>query len=358
MTKISSFVYFRTNQSLSIDPGEDLSCPLNFVLFDRTCYYIDRTFLYNTGSAERLCYEKNSNSTLVKFDSHQWGNINTTKFLGRMYNDLLLEFFYYLLEKKFLEQIIDESNRKNWLRLLLGDKNDPNECVLRYFARASGTFTVFQRCNTGGHPVCQSEPIRMKTIPDQTYSSSKIETTTAVITTTSLCESCTTNTPADGYLLSNQTIINRVSVNETVNATNSTQTKDKHSAYRSLLVILTGPGLALLIFLIGIALLIRYLRQNHVPQSRRSSIVDIRRTKRSSTTVTAGDTPTTPAVLPTYLRLPRVSFSESDMLLPIDNSLPSNGETIELLPANKPHVINVDNRISENEDETTTATIE
>lgn len=317
------------------------------------CYYIDRTFLYNTRSAERLCYEKNSNSTLVKFDSHQWGNINTTKFLGRMYNDLLLEFFYYLLEKKFLEQVADESSRKNWLRLLLGDQNDPNECVLRYFARASGTFTVFQRCNTGGHPVCQSEPIRMKIISNQTYSTSTTTTTTAVITTSFLCESCTTNTPA---LLTNPTISNRILVNETANVTNKTQVKEKHSAYRSLIVILTGPGLALLIFLVGIALLIRYLRQNHIPQSRRSSVVDIRRTKRSSTTVTAGDTPATPAVLPTYLKLPRVSFSESDMLLSIDNSLPSNGETIELLPANRTQV---NHRISGNtDDETISATVE
>ena len=290
-----------------------------------------------------------------------------------MYNDVLLEFFYYILEKIFLEQTIDESPiRKNWLRLLLGDRNDPNECVLRYFARASGTFTVFQRCNTGGHPVCQCEPIRTKIIPTETSTSRKTDTTTMTTTTTtttssssssifttttSICISCTTNTPAGGYFSTNQTIINHISANGT---SNSTRTKNKHSVYRPLLVILTGPGLALLIFIIGIAFLIRHLRHNHPPQSRRSSVADIRRTKRSSTTVTVGDNPPTPAVLPTYLKLPRVSFSESDMLLPFDNSAPSNGETFELLPSAQSHVLNTDNRTNENnkDEQTNRTTVE
>jgi hypothetical protein len=381
---LSQLNIFRNNVSDHDPIDEILSCPPEFILFNKMCYYIHLSFIYNTQSGERLCYNQNSNSTLVKFDSHEWGNINTTRFLGRMYNDILLEFFYYYLEKNLFHQSMNESNTKHWLRLLIGDKNDPNECVLRYFTRSLGAFTIFHRCNNGGHPICQCEPIRTK-IPlrissNQTGSdinNSKIETNTESTTTTqiivlnstdvsilpnttipSICENCTTYSIPDEDLINDEIKIDfdsdNISLIESPNApSNKTSTK-----YRPLIVILTGPVLAILILLIGIGVLLRYLRRNHGSYSTRNSVTNARRTKRSSTTVTISDIPNTPAVLYTRLKPPRLSITttETDMLLPLDNSI-RNDDHIELLPATKVQVITAENKINEDDEETVYATL-
>jgi hypothetical protein len=321
-----------------------LSCPFGFILFNKICYYIHLSFVDNIQNGERLCYNQNSNSTLVKFDSHEWGNINTTRFLGRRYEDILLEFFYYLLEKKLLEQTIDESSGKNWLRLLLGNKNDPNECVLRYFIRSSGAFTTVDPCVNGGHPVCQCEPIRTKISSLSNTNNSSIETTSSFdtsplsITTMPICENCTTEPLADEEPLNNGArIVPKAQSNMKL-------------TYQPLLVILSGPGLALLILLVGVALLIRHLRKNRGSYSRRSSIIGSHRMKRSSTILTNSDVPGTPSVLYTSLKSRQIPLTDDDMLLPFDNSIRVNSETIELLSSNKVQILNDDeNKINDEE---------
>jgi hypothetical protein len=288
--------------------------------------------------------------------SQEWGNKNATRFLGRTFDDILLEFFYYLLEKKLYNQTINEANKKHWLRLFLSDKNDPNECVLRYFDRSSGAFTILHQCNNGGHPVCQCQPIRIK-IPSiiETISNknnSFIETTTTQIivlnstnlltTIESICENCTTNLLADEDLVNNETKIDsESSYNISIEMTTE-KSKKKFFIYRPLLIILTGPALAFVIFFIGVGLLIRHLRQNHGSYSMHSSMtVDCHRTKRSSTILTTSDLPNTPAVLYTRLKAPRISSTETDMLLPLDNSISPNDDNIEMLLPTKLQVINV-----------------
>ncbi len=267
-------------------------------------------------------------------------------------------------------QSINQSGNKHWLRLLLGEKNNPNECVLRYFARSLGGFTLLHRCNDGGHPVCQCEPIRTiisinQTIPNTNNSPIEIKaestTTTqlAVLNSTVLsnktilpiCENCSTSSPiADEDLFNNETEINSESYNITLIEITTEQSKKKYLKYEPLIMLLTGPILGLIVLCIGIGLLIWRLRRNHESYSTRSSIMRGRRTKRSSTTVTTSDVPNTPVVLYTRLKPPRVSSPESTMLLPLDNSLPDD-DHIEFLPATKLQVINDENEIKEDDDE-------
>jgi hypothetical protein len=134
----------------------NITCPTGFILFNNLCYYVDTSPVSNTGTGEQVCSAKYENSTLVKFDLHELSNTDTTEFLGRAFDDILLELFYYELEKKL---IIETGTSKHWLRLLLGNNNDESECVLRYFNRSTGGFTISYRCNEGGYPVCQSQPI-------------------------------------------------------------------------------------------------------------------------------------------------------------------------------------------------------
>ncbi len=99
----------------------------------------------------------------------------------------------------------------------------------------------------------------------------------------------------------------------------------------------------MIILFIGIASLIRHLRQNHDSYSRRTSTADsLHRTKRSSTVITASDIPSTPAVLYTRLKPPRIPSTEKDMLLPLDNSLSPNDDHIEMLSATKIPIITPD----------------
>ncbi|CAF1505736.1 unnamed protein product, partial [Rotaria sordida] len=110
----------------------NISCPSEFVLFNNMCYYVHTYFIFNILNGERVCSDKYSNSTLVKFKSHGWANVNATRFLGRSFDDIRLEFFYYQLENKLINESKNDTNKKHWLRLLLGDKTDHNDCILRY----------------------------------------------------------------------------------------------------------------------------------------------------------------------------------------------------------------------------------
>ncbi|CAF4701396.1 unnamed protein product [Rotaria sp. Silwood1] len=375
-----------TNNESELIVDEILSCPSEFVLFNKICYYVHSSFIYNIRSGERLCYNQHPNSTLVKYDSHEWGNINATRFLGRTLADILIEFFYYLLENKLLIESIDASNRKHWLRLLFGDRNDPNECVLRYFARLTGSFTTFYHCNNGGHPVCQCEPIRTiipKIIPiDETIShirnsqtenkteSIDITSTTQIIvvnstdmlilsnkTSLSLCENCTTNTLANESLVNNNhTEINSTSYNDALLGIPDGQFKMNYSNYQPLIVILTGPILAFAILIVGIALLIHHVRGTHESFSTNSSIVGTRRTKRSSTMMTTSDFPSTSGALYARFKPSGLPFSEIDTFIPVDNSTP-NEYNMELLPTLKVQVTDGENKIKEDDEEFFYATL-
>jgi hypothetical protein len=79
--------------------------------------------------------------------------------------------------------------------------------------------------------------------------------------------------------------------------------------------------------------------------------------KRSSTILTTSEVPDTPSVLYTRLKPPRISLTENDMMLPLDNSIPSNGETIELLSSTKVQILNDKNKINENDEEPFYATL-
>ena len=86
--------------------------------------------------------------------------MNGKNLLGRTFDDVLLELFYYELEKK-LPKIEGDSSRK-WPKLLIGSKSDENRCVLRYFTSSTGGFNISSNCYEGGNPVCQFPPISIK----------------------------------------------------------------------------------------------------------------------------------------------------------------------------------------------------
>jgi hypothetical protein len=345
---------FRQNEK-QFSIVNNFSCPTNFILFNNICYYIDTSFVYNIPHGEQFCSNKYSNSTLVKFNSHEWGNINSTRFLGRKLDDILLEFFYYQLEKKFIIETKNNTNRKHWLRLLIGDKNNYNECTLRYFTRSSGAFTGVHQCNHGGHPVCQCQPILINEIKkeiDITTESSTREITVpstreiTVSSTTDITVSKSTSLP----IVSNETILpigdngTNLPPDEDLNNETSTafisnhnstlmQSKTSRSNYRPLLMIITGLLLALIILLISIVFLIRYVRRSHGSYSTSSNRIGLfHRRKRSSTPATSNDTSNTPAVL--YSRLksaPPSIIIDADMTNPLDNSI-TNDDNVQLLP--------------------------
>lgn len=355
---------------------ENRTCPPDYLLFNRVCYFVHSSFVSSLRSGEYLCSNQSINSTLVKFSSHEWSNINGTRFFGRTRYDILLEVFYYQLEPKLLTQASNATRTKHWLRLLLGDKHDPDECVLRYFTRASGAFTTLHRCFHGGHPVCQSEPIPKKivgippvretsrspeitrgvvtdsaTVPSSSSSSLPTSTTTAEITlpitltpndslilsnetSLAMCDNCSTNLLADEDLANNetsmeeQTFLNITSENVTVLAHGSSEN------YRSLLMIISGPLFALILLLIGVAFLVRYVRRIHGSYSPgQPTLLPSRRRKRRSTTSPASsDVSNAPAVL--YTRLQSASSlinADPDLIHPSGHSV-SNEDQIQLLP--------------------------
>lgn len=193
-----------------------------------------------------MCVDRYINSTLVQFQSQQWGNVNSTRFLGRTLDDTLLELFYYQLEQKLIMENRNETKSKHWLRLLIGEKSNENECVLRYFIRSSGAFTILHQCNQGGHPVCQTQPIAII--------EPEIETTTTTTTTVG-----STLVPllekADEDLVNNETEIDSTTI----------ETIIPRSNHRSLLRIVILSLLAfLVIVLMTIALIVvRHLRRSH-----------------------------------------------------------------------------------------------
>ena len=361
---------------------ENLTCPPAYLLFNRLCYFVHSSFVSGLRSGEHLCSSQYINSTLVKFSSHEWSNINGTRFFGRTRYDTLLEVFYYQLEPKLLTQTSNATRTKHWLRLLLGDKHDPDECVLRYFTRASGAFTTLHRCFHGGHPVCQSDPILKKivvipparetsrspeitrgiltdssTVPSSSSSSSTpptFSTTTAITlpitlpitltpndslilsneTSLAMCDNCTTNLLADEDLSNNetsmeeQTFLNITLANGTLLAHSSSEN------YRSLLMIISGPLFALILLLIGVVFLVRYVRRIHGSYSpgQTTLLPSHRRKRRSTTSPTASDVSNAPAVL--YTRLQSTSSSinaDPDLLHPSGHSM-SNEDHIQLLP--------------------------
>ncbi|CAF0790538.1 unnamed protein product [Rotaria sp. Silwood1] len=337
------------------------SCPSEFVLFNNKCYYVHISFVFNILHGERLCSNKYSNSTLVKFNFHEWDNVNTSRFLGRSFDDVRLEFFYYELETRLLSESKNDTNTKHWLRLLLGDKTNHNDCVLRYFIRSSGAFTAFHRCNHGGHPVCQCEPIRNNMLKiilinetqnnisqiknDSLETNIKIESSTIDLTlpvlsnSTNLsitsdetiipiCDNCT-NIIADEDLLNNETNIDYKSNSSNI----LTTTKPQRSNYRRLVMIVTGSLITFIIFITGIVFLIRYIRQTCGSYSIRNGTRDPSRGKqRRSTGTIPNDVSNRPTVV--YSRLksrPPSTTMDVDMMHAFNISS-GNDDTVQLLP--------------------------
>jgi hypothetical protein len=289
----------------------------------------------------------------MKYDSHDWGNVNTTRFLGRSFDDILLEVFYYQLEQRLIIEFKNETKKKHWLRLLLGDKNDKNECILRYFIRSSSAFTILYRCEPGGHPVCQCQPEILKinspqidikpesttttttemVIVSNSTNSSQIDikpesttTTTAMMivsnstnpsneTIIPICDNCT-NIIADEDLLINETSTDFI----------LTKSKTQRSNSQRFLMMVTVPLLASVILIIGSIFLIRHVRRSRGSYAIRTS----RRAKPTSTP--SPNTSNPPSVL--YTRLipsPPSITMDADMTLPFDNSIIID-DNVQLLP--------------------------
>ncbi|CAF1577156.1 unnamed protein product [Didymodactylos carnosus] len=343
------------NNEQQLSVADDFTCPSEVVLFNGMCYFVHTSFVDNIQDGEHICHTQYSNSNLVKFDSHEWGNVNATQFLGRSLDDTLLEFFYYQLEKTLTLESTNNNNnnnnnntnKKHWLRLLIGDKMQTNECVLRYFNRSFGAFTFFRSCNESGYPVCQSKTIRRE-IPkpilvsetinniSQTKNDSQVDFNTEPFITTSATETIlpVSSNYTDLIISSNETILS--------------QLKSPHSSPLRLITI-TGALLALIIFIVGSIFLGRYLRRSRGSYSTRSSIVGLsRRTKHSSTTRPSSDIPNTPAVL--YARLQSSPPpTDTDMSVPFDNKLLIDGR-VELLPISTNQTRNIQNSKIEEEE--------
>jgi hypothetical protein len=308
-----------------------MSCPVGFILFNNLCYYVDTSFVDNIRDGEQICSDKYQNSSLVKFDSHQWGNANTTRFLGRIFDDILLELFYYQLEKKLISET---KTNKHWLRLLVGDKNDENKCILRYFTRSTGAFNISRHCNNSGHPVCQSQPIWINETINNSLESITVEIPLQILT----------NGTADEDLDSNE---------DTIDDSNSTsiQAKKSSSKYRSWLIIII-VSLLTLIILIGTPFLVCYLRQGHGSYSIRTRRKRSNSpTKKSSTTATSNETSNTPSVLYTRLQTSSSIPMDVDMTNSFDNLI-INDDHIHLLPPSiHPHNLHESVIVENNEDE-------
>ena len=317
-----------------------ITCPSGFILFNRMCYFLHTSFVYNRQFAEHACENDAQNSTLVKFASHEWANIiDSMKLLGRTKEDSLLESMYYHLENKLANHSSHNYTRKQWLRMLLGNHNDTDGCVIRYFSRTTGAFSVLHQCANGGHPVCQMPPlgssfstvkpsnrtIALPSIFDDddslaiTRESTTTTTTTRIYNSTSLsiCDNCSIEAPVDDALPLNETRKgNQTSGNASAELVADSQ-RYRYRKYQPLVLILSGPVLALILLVVGISILIYYLQNNRDSYSTRGSIngPPSRRTRRSSTAVTFSDLPNTPTVLFTRTK-PTVEVStELDTLL-------------------------------------------
>lgn len=230
---------------------DNITCPSDFVLFNNLCYYVDTSFAYSIQHGRQVCADRFINASLVQFQSQQWGNVNSTRFLGRALDDTLLELFYYQLEQKLLTEDRNETKSKHWLRLLIGEKSNENECILRYFIRSSGAFTILHQCNQGGHPVCQTQPIAI------------IETSTTTTTTTTVRSTFVPQyEKADEDLVNNET-----EIESTIDLPNSTfiQTiipRSNHRAWLRILILSFLACLSIVLILISL-IVIRHLRRSH-----------------------------------------------------------------------------------------------
>ncbi|CAF1293841.1 unnamed protein product [Adineta steineri] len=334
---------------------DNITCPTEFVLFNNMCYYVHTSFVYNIQSGEEICSRKYVNSTLVRLNSHNWGNINVTRFLGRTYDDILLEFFYYQLEKTMKIESTTNTTKKHWLRLLFEDKTPGNECVLRYFIHSLGAYTLLHRCSAGGHPVCQCEAIQ-KTIPKiKLYD----EFTTNSLEINNRIDS-TTTTPSDiilpilanltnSSILSNESIIrnntDRISDEDLLNNetnldyrfNNNTliQSKSQSTNYQPILMMIAAPLLALIMLGIGAIFFLPYIRRSRGSYSTGNNILSsTRRLQRSSTETTSIGKSNPPAVLYSKLRSSLSSTpTDINMLHPFDNSITiEDDDDIQLLP--------------------------
>ena len=289
------------------------------MLFNNLCYSVATSFVYDIEQGEQLCANKYSNSTLVKFNFHDWANVNTTRYVLVEHSMIsYLKFFIIKSKKKFsLKQKI----RKHWLRLLIADRNNSNECVLRYFNRSLGAFTFLHRCADGGHPVCQSQPIPMPSAAEIGPSSTTDKSLT-ISPNPNTPLSISNDTIADEDLINNETIIDFIS--NLNNISTPVGAKKSNRYYGFLFIILVGLILAFSIFSIALILLIRYCRRSHGSYSTQNrGFRPLRRAQNSSATSTSNDTSSnTPAVL--YSRLkstPPTITIETDMADPFDDNV-------------------------------------
>ena len=319
---------------------------MNFVLFNKICYSIPTTFVTDLANGERICDDEHPESTLVKFHSHQSDNINVTRFLGRSFDDVLLEFFHYQLEEKVKFRSTSSSTKKQWLRLLLGNTSDPKACVLRHFNRVSGGFLMHSSCTNGGYPVCQCQPVRKKvtvwndetgriqnsSFDARTESPGMPSVARSVFNSTErTCENCSASLLHDENLSHNGTHVDSLSNNGSSVNTSSESTKHRYKPFQPLLVILTGPVLGLVLLFSGVTFLLCYLRHNRGSHSARSSIImPPHRNTRSSTVVTVSDVTNTPVVV--YRRSKPLPSAETDRLLRPDPFILNDEDTaIEML---------------------------
>ncbi|CAF1585263.1 unnamed protein product, partial [Didymodactylos carnosus] len=177
--------YFRDNNTQLIKNNNTFKCPSSYISLNDQCYYTHQYFVDNLSKAEQLC--QIHNGILTTFQTHESGNVNLMMVLngssGRALNDIKLELFFYHLENTIYRNSTQTLRmKKHLLRLILDNKqlttNDRSrECVLRYYASTSGSFTTLYRCQEAGHPVC---------IADMIQKDIKIDTKNESISTTSL----------------------------------------------------------------------------------------------------------------------------------------------------------------------------
>lgn len=358
----SCFFFRRHASDQPIDPH--WSCPSNFFLFNGFCYSIHRGFVDNLRSAEQICHQLFEKSSLLKFNTHEWSNVNGTRFFGRTKEDVLLELFYYQLEQQISNSTTNDNRiNQHWLRILLADEDDSNACIIRYFTRSSGSFTKLHKCGYGGHPVCRTRPIRLISPTTTTTTSSTFteETITNAVTPPSSPSidssngSIVTNftnvfvsdedlddVETNSTTLSSTTEATLVIVTTEIVASENTIAKN----YRPLLLIISGPLFAFLFLLIGIIILVRFIRNSRDSYSPIAMIgnASYRRKRYSSPTMSSTETSQGGAVLYTRLKSHSVSGASAETnLSQLVDPLIHHDDNIRLLPS-----VIVSNNLHEN----------
>lgn len=294
-------------------------------------------------SALQRCSNLSYHSTLVKFENHSSVNVNPSKLLGRKFQDSLLEFFYWELQRKASKLMNMSQSNSHWFRLLLGQNSSSDACCLRYFDRPSGSFLISGRCSYGGYPVCQIKPIHKRAIDELSKTAADEQTTTSflpllITTDSNLSEVNDTIviSPDDttDIVVDDTDFI----INATILVSTTTKINPEKANYfpffRSVVAMITGPFLALLILLACIMFIGYYMRQIHGSYSPNSaaSASSERRKRLSLTTPTSSEVSATPAVL--YTRYKSVSSLigiEADPMFTSD-ILTVTEETVQLIP--------------------------